>query len=432
MQLSGKAGLRGAPLLTFRGVATLDGRRLFDGDGWNRAPGLDVDVPGYAGELRNLQPRLHAIDGSCTRAPAARQLRRARLPRHRRGTQRRARAGRFASLMATRALSRALDVRHHRARAGGGEVHVAGELPRDWDEPMRIGIDTRALDMGFLGALWEEIGEAGGRLDAHVQVEGSRTSRTRRRARSTTGASASAATRALRGRSSCASTAMSAADATSCAAATARSRRRAGAPGGLMPTELRCRRRASVRGRLRLGRSALRRRLRLSGDRATNRSTANSRCRAAQIALPELAGLGAAEESAVCPTSASTTPASATRGGGARRQGRLRRRARRRADGAAQQGGRARPRRRARRNLRRRRLAIEGVVEASAAASSCSASATRSSARSSRSAAARRSRAALAHDPAVGKATVAVVIEGTAKNPQVRLSCEPPVYDGRS
>src|SRR5262249_18952955 len=29
----------------------------------------------------------------------------------------------------------------------------------------------------------------------------------------------------------------------------------------------------------------------------------------------------------------------------------------------------------------------------------------------------------------VGRATVAVVIEGTAQNPSVRLSCEPPLYD---
>ena len=29
----------------------------------------------------------------------------------------------------------------------------------------------------------------------------------------------------------------------------------------------------------------------------------------------------------------------------------------------------------------------------------------------------------------MGQATVAVVIEGTAKNPSVRLSCEPPIYD---
>ena len=41
---------------------------------------------------------------------------------------------------------------------------------------MRMSIDAHALDVGFLGALWEEIGDVGGRLDAHVEVSGSRTS----------------------------------------------------------------------------------------------------------------------------------------------------------------------------------------------------------------------------------------------------------------
>src|SRR5205823_14730084 len=58
--------------------------------------------------------------------------------------------------------------------AGGGEAHVAGELARDWDAPLRMTIDARALDVGFVGALWAEIGEVRGTLGAHVDVSGSR------------------------------------------------------------------------------------------------------------------------------------------------------------------------------------------------------------------------------------------------------------------
>ncbi|MCU1282720.1 MAG: hypothetical protein JWM53_6266, partial [bacterium] len=59
---------------------------------------------------------------------------------------------------------------------GGGNARVAGELSGDWDEPLRMSIDARALDVGFLGALWSEIGEVRGTLGAHVDVSGSRAS----------------------------------------------------------------------------------------------------------------------------------------------------------------------------------------------------------------------------------------------------------------
>src|SRR5213078_1566674 len=38
----------------------------------------------------------------------------------------------------------------------------------------RLGIDARTLEVGFLGALWEEIGEAHGTVDARVEVGGTR------------------------------------------------------------------------------------------------------------------------------------------------------------------------------------------------------------------------------------------------------------------
>ncbi|HEX6837786.1 MAG TPA: hypothetical protein VF334_14500, partial [Polyangia bacterium] len=178
VQLSGRAALRGAPLLSFRGVAALDGRRLFDGDGWrNGALVLDVDVPDYPlARLRDLQPRLHAIDG---RLRARAELR---------GTfgdpELRVLAEASDVGLAQARFSR-LDgqVRLHGGRwafdvggaeARGGTLRVAGELAGDWDAPLSLSIDTRALDVGFLGALWEEIGDVGGRVDAHVAVSGSR------------------------------------------------------------------------------------------------------------------------------------------------------------------------------------------------------------------------------------------------------------------
>jgi autotransporter translocation and assembly factor TamB len=178
VQLSGKAALRGAPLLSFRGVATIDGRQLVDGDGWrNGAVVLDVDLPAYQlARLRDLQPRLHAIDG-VLRARA--QLR---------GTfaapdLRILAEGRDVGLAHARFARLGANARLHDARwdfeviaaeAGPGRLRIAGELAHDWDAALRMSIDARALDVGFAGALWEEIGEVGGRLDAHVEVSGSR------------------------------------------------------------------------------------------------------------------------------------------------------------------------------------------------------------------------------------------------------------------
>ncbi|HEY2744569.1 MAG TPA: hypothetical protein VGL86_08095, partial [Polyangia bacterium] len=178
VQLSGKAALRGAPLLTFRGVAGLDGRRLVDRQNWaDGALDIDVDLPAYPlARLRNLQPRLHAIDGtlqahaSLRGTFAAPDLRIVADGRDVGLAQ-----GRFARLDG--------GARLHDARwsfdVGGSDVHggalrVAGELADDWNAPLALRIDAHALDVGFLGALWEEIGDVGGRLDAHVQVAGTR------------------------------------------------------------------------------------------------------------------------------------------------------------------------------------------------------------------------------------------------------------------
>ena len=178
VQLSGRAALRGAPLLTYRGVAQLDGRRLFDGDGWqNGALDIDFDVPSYPlARLRNLQPRLHAIDGT---VHAQAQLRgtfaspelRVALDGRDVGLAH----GRFARLggeLHLRQSHWSFDLSGR--DTGGGDVRVAGDLPADWDAPMRMSIDARALDVGFLGVLWEVIGDVGGRLDAHVRADGTR------------------------------------------------------------------------------------------------------------------------------------------------------------------------------------------------------------------------------------------------------------------
>ncbi|MGZ3426973.1 MAG: hypothetical protein ACXVCV_10015, partial [Polyangia bacterium] len=178
VKLSGKAALRGAPLLTFRGEAALDGRQLFDGDGWcTGALLVDVDVPSYElARLRKLQPRLHAVDGTLQ---AHAQLRGTfAAPDLRIAIQ-----GRDVGIAHARFVRIGGNARLHERRwhfevggveVGGGEARVVGELPRDSGAPLRLSIDARALNVGFLGALWAEIGEVRGTLDAHVVVSGSR------------------------------------------------------------------------------------------------------------------------------------------------------------------------------------------------------------------------------------------------------------------
>ncbi|MDB4966365.1 MAG: hypothetical protein JWN44_2054 [Myxococcales bacterium] len=178
IKLSGSAGLRGAPLLTFSGQAQLDGRRLFDGDGWqNGTLAIDIDVPKYdLTRLRNLQPRLHAIDGTMR---AGAQIRGTWavpdlfVTAHGRDVG--LSHARFARIDGeARLADRRWRFTVDGDQVEGGRAHVAGELSRDWNRPMSMSIETRALDVGFLGALWEEIGDVHGILDARVEVGGTR------------------------------------------------------------------------------------------------------------------------------------------------------------------------------------------------------------------------------------------------------------------
>ena len=139
------------------------------------------------------------------------------------------------------------------------------------DAAMRMSVEARALDVGFFGALWEEIGDVARQLDARVEVQGSRTCRGRAGwARSTVALPLRGDKFApLPGRLVCASTATRDADAPSFARRRrhARGHRTRAARRHPADRSCRCRRAPTLRGRLRLGQCALRRRLRAAGDR---------------------------------------------------------------------------------------------------------------------------------------------------------------------
>ena len=151
------------------------------GGGWSTASGwrdgaldIDVDVPGYALGAA-ARPAAAAARHRRHRCAGAPQLRGTfAAPDLRVVADGRDVGLAHGALRAARRRRRACTTRAGASTRGGREaggaaaLRVAGELPRDWDAPMRLSIDARALDVGFLGALWEEIGDVGGRLDAHV------------------------------------------------------------------------------------------------------------------------------------------------------------------------------------------------------------------------------------------------------------------------
>lgn len=440
VQLSGRAALRGAPLFSFRGVAALDGRRLVDGDHWrDGAIDVDVDVPDYPlARLRNLQPRLHAIDGHlAARAqlrgtfgdPDLRVLAEARDV----GLA----AGRFARLGAHVRLHEsqwAFEVTGAEAR--GGTLRVAGELARDWNAPLRMSIDTRGLEVGFLGALWEEIGDVGGRLDAHVDVSGSRASPRpvgwarldggrfafrggRRRYRGdlslrVDGDEARLERLTLRADGGTL-------DATGRATLA-----------GIVPTRLSLAARAHA---FTVGYGSAEARFdadfEIAGDRTDDVFHGRLQLSRGSIVLPDLGGLASADDGGGS-GDVRFDDARARRNEGLRRAGKgafvvvhvdgplLLRSKEADLDLAGELGV----------TIAGGQLGIEGVVEAEGGTVELLGKRYEVE------------RAQLAFDGApddpelhlrvtrrIGKATIAVVIEGTAKNPSVRLSCEPPVYD---
>jgi len=299
-----------------------------------------------------------------------------------------------------------------------------------------MSIDTRALDVGFLGALWEEIGDVGGRLDAHVEVAGSRAApHPVGWARLDGGrfgfrgdARRYQAALALRiDGDEARLTTLSLHGGGGTLEATGHARL-----AGLLPTELSLSARAHG---FTIAYGSAEARFDADFDLAGNRTDQSFHGRLTlsrgSIALPDLAGFGAAEEVGDL-RDVRFDDARARRNEGRRRAGQgafvvvhvdgpLALRSRE-ADldltgelGVTLAGG---------------ALGIEGVVEAQ---------------RGTVELLGKRydvERAQLAFggppdDPElhlrvsrrIGKATVAMIIEGTAKTPAVRLSCEPPVYD---
>jgi autotransporter translocation and assembly factor TamB len=440
LQLGGKAALRGAPLLSFRGVGALDGRPLFDGGDWRAGRVvLDIDIPEYAlARLRNLQPRLHAIDG--TVHGRAQLLGTWGDPDFRLEIE-----GRNVGLAEGRFSRLHTRARYHEARwsfdvAGaeqrGGTLQVAGELPDDWDAPLRMSIDARALDVGFLGALWEEIGTVGGRLDAHGEVAG-----TRAAPRPVGWARLDGGRFGFRGDARRYQGALSLRIDGDQARLTTLSLRGGGGTleatgqarlAGLLPTELSLTARAhgfavahgSAEARFDAD-------FTIAGDRTDESFRGRLTLTRGTIALPDLAGLGAAEDVGDL-RDVRFDDARARRNEGRRRAGQgafivvrvdgplALRSKEAELDLAGELGV----------TVAGGALGIEGVVEAQGG--SVELLGKRYDVE----------RAQLAFggppdDPElhlrmtrrIGQATIAMVIEGTARTPEVRLSCEPPVYD---
>lgn len=179
LHVAGGAAVRGAPLATFKGEAELDAQRLVDDEGWQRGK-LDIDfaVPGYAlSRLHDLQPRLHAIEGWLHGAGTIRGTW---------GAPDVKLAGRIDKLMLAgarfthvvgdaRYLARRWRFGVNAAADGNaGRLRASGDVAADETAPLDVQVDANDLDVRFLAALWEQIGEVGGTAQAHVAIAGTR------------------------------------------------------------------------------------------------------------------------------------------------------------------------------------------------------------------------------------------------------------------
>ncbi|HWE30736.1 MAG TPA: translocation/assembly module TamB domain-containing protein, partial [Polyangia bacterium] len=179
LHVGGSATMRGGKLLLFKGEAELDGQRLVDGEDWQRGKlDIDFDVPGYAlSRLQDLQPRLHAIEG---------WLRGSGTLRGTWGAPDLKLAGQIDKLMLAGARFANVDgnaryeARRWRfaigadAASGRGQLRASGAVARDDAAPLDVHVDANDLDVRFLAATWEQIGEIGGLLNAHVAIAGTR------------------------------------------------------------------------------------------------------------------------------------------------------------------------------------------------------------------------------------------------------------------
>ncbi len=179
LHMGGGAILRGGQLATFQGEAELDGQRFVDGEDWQRGKlAIDFGVPGYGlSRLQDLQPRLHAIEGWLHGAGTVRGTW---------GAPDVKLAGQIDKLMlaGTRFVSVDGTARYQARRwrfsvgadaaSGQGQLRASGTVAADDTAPLDVHVDANDLDVRFLAATWEQIGEIGGKLQAHVAIAGTR------------------------------------------------------------------------------------------------------------------------------------------------------------------------------------------------------------------------------------------------------------------
>ncbi|MDB4969945.1 MAG: hypothetical protein JWN44_5634 [Myxococcales bacterium] len=177
-RLNGKLDLRKQPLFAFQGEADLDAQKLFDGEGWREGSIRgELELPRFElAALRGMQPRLARIAGTVSGKGALRgtfaapellvDLRAAALYLG---------GDRFEAARAeARYRDRRFSIHASAAQAHGGSLVGEASWSHGSEDPLAVSIRARRLDIGFLATASEEVSSLSGQLDAELTIGGTR------------------------------------------------------------------------------------------------------------------------------------------------------------------------------------------------------------------------------------------------------------------
>ncbi len=179
LQVSGKLELRKQPLISFKAEAALDAKQLFDGEPW-RGGALtgDFELPSFQlANLRGMQPRLLRVAGKLWGKGALRgTLAAPELLADLSAAQLELGGDRFDSVrLEARYQNRRYRVSARAEQAHGGKL--AGEA--SWsrgaaadDAPFALSLTAQHIDIGFVASESEEVRALSGRLDAQLTIAG--------------------------------------------------------------------------------------------------------------------------------------------------------------------------------------------------------------------------------------------------------------------
>jgi autotransporter translocation and assembly factor TamB len=176
-QVSGRLMLFAAPLLSWRGYVALDGEQLFGGGLANAGLAIDVDAPELLlSRVSLLQPRLHGLEGALAAHAAVRgTVGNPELHVEAAGRGLHVGEERFAKARVEASYARATwKFSLAAAEEQGGTLALGGTVARNPAAPLDVRLAARGLDVGFLSAAWEEIGELHGTADGDVVISGTR------------------------------------------------------------------------------------------------------------------------------------------------------------------------------------------------------------------------------------------------------------------